>query len=370
MTLKNQISTALSELNFTDLNRLLSAPAEAISIPAESTADRIDRLTSMLESLTTLRSNFRTGSTVPATPVTEPVIRMKRVSLPEGETVASALGITVETPVETQPEVTSAESQPVIPPFLNSTDATPGIRMELPKRVESRREPREAKTPAELAEIWNEWPEDFRSLGMLTLSDAAKEVGVDIADLGRQKQAIYERVYEARAAAGMPVPAKPATSEEFDFRKLDIADLRNQLQSLGVDPAPYGVRKREIYLELQRLNSLGTPAAAPVESVVSASMESDDVDSIYEEVTEDDFAAVPENEAEAFAAEQEESEQELQSSDEEVDLEIELGITSSPNPFVTREVQPTTPVTTGSTARNLLSILNGAQDIDLEKIMG
>ena len=241
------------------------------------------------------------------------------------------------------------------------------------------------KSISEAAEIWNEWPADFRSLGIMTLADSAKEVGVDISDLGRQKQAIFDRIYAAREAAGLPVPERPAAisqeteESEFDFRKLDLAELRRELETLGENPKPYGAQKRALYARIQELKgaapSVNADAAVNAEadaSEITSDNNSDSGEYRADEYRVDGYGDEYDNgegdDSFDVADEYVEAESAINSDNEPL-LE-DLLITPAPqqaSPFVTRMVIGGAQV--GASRNDLMEAVKSAKEIDIDKLM-
>lgn len=358
----NQIRTAIISLlsstaTCKDLAECLSSVAPAENFPLESVSQRLDRIIGMIESFATVNTSGDIPTRSFHSRVGDTVMATARVKVDENGSF----------------RVSVAQNNP-------TPNAAPKAKAE-PKAKAAASAP---KSISEAAEIWNEWPSDFRALGIMTLADSAKEVGVDISDLGRQKQAIFDRIYAAREAAGLPVPNRPveaaidSENEEsgFDFRKLDLAELRRELEALGENPKPYGAQKRALYARIQELkienagaNATAT-ATADADANANADVENDEyladeyrVDGYGDEYGDDSFDVANEYaEAEAEAAN-------ADADDNEALLE-DLMIAPAPqqaSPFVTRMVIGGAQV--GATRSDLMEAVKSAKEIDIDKLM-
>ena len=370
----NQIRTAIISLlsstaTCKDLAECLSSLAPAENFPLESVSQRLDRIIGMIESFSTVN----TDGDIPTRTFHSRV----------GNTVAATAHVKVDENGSFR--VSVAQNNPVSNPVSNpAANPAPKAKVAAPAKAIAA-----PKSISEAAEIWNEWPADFRSLGIMTLADSAKEVGVDISDLGRQKQAIFDRIYAAREAAGLPVPERPAAisqeteESEFDFRKLDLAELRRELETLGENPKPYGAQKRALYARIQELKGAAPSvnADASVNAAVNAAADASEITSDnnsdsgeyradeyrvdgygdeYDNGEGDDSFDVADEYVEAESA---------INSDNEPLLE-DLLITPAPqqaSPFVTRMVIGGAQV--GASRNDLMEAVKSAKEIDIDKLM-
>ena len=358
----NQIRTAIISLlsstaTCKDLAECLSSLAPAENFPLESVSQRLDRIIGMIESFSTVN----TDGDIPTRTFHSRV----------GNTVAATAHVKVDENGSFR--VSVAQNNPVSNPAPKAKVAAPAKAIAAPKSI------------SEAAEIWNEWPADFRSLGIMTLADSAKEVGVDISDLGRQKQAIFDRIYAAREAAGLPVPERPAAisqeteESEFDFRKLDLAELRRELETLGENPKPYGAQKRALYARIQELKgaapSVNADAAVNAEadaSEITSDNNSDSGEYRADEYRVDGYGDEYDNgegdDSFDVADEYVEAESAINSDNEPL-LE-DLLITPAPqqaSPFVTRMVIGGAQV--GASRNDLMEAVKSAKEIDIDKLM-
>jgi hypothetical protein len=356
----SQIRTAIISLlsstaTCKDLAECLSTVTPAENFPSESVSQRLDRIVGMIESFATVN----TDGDIPTRSFHSRV----------GNTVTATATAHVKVDENGSFRVSVAQNNPA-PKAAAPTKAAAGAKaIAAPKSI------------SEAAEIWNEWPSDFRSLGIMTLADSAKEVGVDISDLGRQKQAIFDRVYAAREAAGLPVPERPAAiaqeteESEFDFRKLDLAELRRELETLGENPKPYGAQKRALYARIQELKgaapSVNASAnASEIESENNLDSNAYKADEYRVDGYGDEYDNSGDDGDDSFdvANEYDEAESAINSDNEPL-LE-DLLITPAPqqaSPFVTRMVIGGAQV--GATRNDLMEAVKSAKEIDIDKLM-
>lgn len=354
----NQIRTAIISLlsstaTCKDLAECLSSLAPAENFPLESVSQRLDRIIGMIESFSTVN----TDGDIPTRTFHSRV----------GNTVAATAHVKVDENGSFR--VSVAQNNPVSNPAPKAKVAAPAKAIAAPKSI------------SEAAEIWNEWPADFRSLGIMTLADSAKEVGVDISDLGRQKQAIFDRIYAAREAAGLPVPERPAAisqeteESEFDFRKLDLAELRRELETLGENPKPYGAQKRSLYARIQELKGAAPNVNANANAAASEITSDNNSDSGEYRADEyrvdgygDEYDNGEGDDSFDVADEYVEAESAINSDNEPL-LE-DLLITPAPqqaSPFVTRMVIGGAQV--GASRNDLMEAVKSAKEIDIDKLM-